>query len=212
MSPTSLASWTALWAALNAKGDPRPWHARIVAAYAQPQRHYHNLQHITECLVELERTHSLAAAPKLIAAALWFHDAVYDPHSATNEEDSAALAVECLTAARVDPAVISHVRALILCTKRHDPASVPDAALLIDIDLVVLGQPAARFWEYESAIRAEYAWVPWPTYAEKRAAILTRFLQRPALYRTESFRSRYEATARANLAAAITRLGASSPA
>ncbi|HEY1108969.1 MAG TPA: hypothetical protein VGE76_10060 [Opitutaceae bacterium] len=147
-----------------------------------------------------------------LAAALWFHDAGYDPYSTSNEDDSAALAYECLTEAHVDSEAVTHIRHLILCTKTHNPSGVADADLLIDIDLAILGQPAARFWEYEAAIRAEYAWVPWPTYAEKRAAILTRFLHRPAIYRTGSFQSRYEATARASLAAAIARLGASSPA
>lgn len=210
MSATSLASWSSLWAAIDAKGDPQPWHTRLLAAYAQPERHYHNLQHIAECLRELESTRSISTASRFIAAALWFHDAIYDPRSPTNEEDSAALAIECLTAAQIDPAAITRIRDLILCTKRHDPAGIPDAALLIDIDLAILGQPPPRFWDYEAAIRAEYAWVPWATYAEKRAAILTHFLHRPAIYRTESFQTRYEAPARANLTAALARLGASS--
>ncbi|HWA25203.1 MAG TPA: hypothetical protein VG734_05960, partial [Lacunisphaera sp.] len=81
-----------------------------------------------------------------------------------------------------------------------------DAALLLDIDLAILGQPAERFWQYEAAIRQEYAWVPAVTFAEKRAEILRKFLERPALYQTPAFRTRYETTARANLKAAIERL------
>lgn len=83
---------------------------------------------------------------------------------------------------------------------------MPDAATLLDIDLAILGQPAARFWGYERAIRMEYAWVPPDKYVEGRTSILTKFLQRPTIYRTDAFRARYETAARANLTAAIAAL------
>jgi predicted metal-dependent HD superfamily phosphohydrolase len=144
--------------------------------------------------------------PAAVEAALWFHDAVYDPRSATNEEDSAAAASECLSEAGVARPTVDFVRQLVLCTKTHEPAGVPNAAVLIDIDLAILGQPSARFWEYEQAIRAEYAWVPTATFAQKRSEILTRFLRRPAIFQTAAFRARYESTARANLDASVARL------
>jgi predicted metal-dependent HD superfamily phosphohydrolase len=203
---TDFAQWRRLWHDLAAAGDPQPWHRRLVSAYREETRHYHNLQHIAECLTEFDRVRALVSAPLAVEAALWFHDAVYDPRSGSNEEDSAAVAVDCLAAAGVASAAIDSVRQLILCTKTHEPGAVPDAALLIDIDLAILGQPTQRFWEYEHAIRAEYAWVPAATFAEKRAEILAHFLARPAIYRTASFRLKYEVAARANLQAAIARL------
>lgn len=209
MVRTDLIHWQALWRALNAKGDPHPWHERLVLAYRQTDRHYHNLQHLGECLVELDFVRPHLQQPAAVEAALWFHDAVYNSRSATNEEDSAALAVACLAASGVAPVTVEHIRQLVLCTQRHEPATVIDAGALIDIDLAILGQPPARFWEYEQAIRAEYAWVPAETFAQKRAEILTRFLQRSGIYRTASFRLRYEAQARANLSVAIVRLQAS---
>lgn len=208
MSRTDQAHWTDLWRALGAQGDAVPWHQRLVAAYAEPSRHYHNLRHLEECLGESDAARALAQKPSLVEAALWFHDAVYDPTSGHNEEDSARLAVECLAAGGVSPELIDLVRQLILCTKTHVPAATPDAALLIDIDLAILGQPAARFWDYERAIRAEYAWVPEETFREKRAEILARFLARPAIYHTDFYRQKYENVARANLRAAITALQA----
>jgi predicted metal-dependent HD superfamily phosphohydrolase len=50
------------------------------------------------------------------------------------------------------------VRDLILAT-RHD-VSPPggDAALLVDVDLAILGSPAERFDEYERQVRQEYSW------------------------------------------------------
>lgn len=205
-SRTTLPHWETLWRNLGARGDSASWHARLVAAYEERHRHYHHLQHLAECLTELDTAVALAVQPDWVEAALWFHDVVYDPRSATNEEDSAQWAVECLTAARVDPVAVDAVRQLILATKTHEPGDLADAALLIDIDLAILGQPAARFWEYEAAIRAEYAWVPAATFAEKRAEVLRRFLARPSLYRTAAFHQKYEAAARANLLAAVARL------
>jgi len=206
MTRTGFTHWRALWNELEAWGDPKPWHERLVAAYREPARKYHNLQHLEECLAELEANRAAARRPERVAAALWFHDAIYDPSSSQNEEASAALAVDCLDEADVLREPREIVRQLILCTKTHEPGDVPDAALLIDIDLSILGQPAARFWEYEQAVRAEYSWVPPVEFAQKRTAILSQFLSRPAIYRTELFRSRYEATARANLEAAIAQL------
>ncbi len=211
MKLTDLSPWQAWWRELGAQGDPAPWHQRLVAAYAEPSRSYHNLRHIEECLGELEVNRAHARQPALVAMALWFHDVVYDAHSASNEANSAQLAANCLTAARVESVSIDTVQRLILCTQTHEPGVDPDAALLIDIDLAILGQPSERFWDYERGIRAEYEWVPWPTYAQKRAEILTRFVKRPAIYRTESLARKYEAPSRVNLQAAIHRLLSAPP-
>jgi predicted metal-dependent HD superfamily phosphohydrolase len=206
MPLTDYSHWIALRRSLGAKGDADVWHQRLLAAYGESARSYHNLRHLEDCLTELALVRHSVSQPALIEIALWFHDAVYDSHSATNEEDSAALALACLKEAGLAEAVIAQVRGLILCTKRHEPGDVPDSAVLIDIDLAILGQASTRFWEYERGIRAEYAWVPSATFAEKRAEILTRFLQRPTIYRTPLFQARYESAARINLASAIAHL------
>lgn len=203
---TDFSRWRSLWDSLHASGDPAPWHARLQSAYGENTRFYHNLQHLEECLLEFDRVHSIVQQPDVLEAALWFHDAVYDPRSTTNEEDSAQLAFECFSKAKVAPETVEQIRQLILSTKSHEPISAGDGSLLIDIDLAILGQPAVRFWDYERAIRAEYAYVPEATFAEKRAQILQRFLERSSIYRTDPFRIRYESTARNNLEAAIARL------
>jgi predicted metal-dependent HD superfamily phosphohydrolase len=206
MNPCELFAWQTLWASLGARGDAEPWHQRLLAAYAEPQRHYHNRQHLEECLAELANADVKSESRRLIGTALWFHDAVYDPRSATNEEDSAQLADKCLTGAGVALETVEAIQRLVLATRTHESDGRPDAALLLDIDLAILGQALTRFWQYEDAIRAEYAWVPLEIFRVKRAEILHKFLQRPFLYQTESFQTRYETAARANLAAAIARL------
>jgi predicted metal-dependent HD superfamily phosphohydrolase len=94
---------------------------------------------------------------------------------------------------------------LIMATKHHSPPADSDAALVVDVDLAILGQPEQRFAEYEQQIRQEYAWVPQPIFTSKRSEILQRFLDREHIYATESFRQKYEARARQNLEQAIQR-------
>lgn len=203
MSRTDFENWQQLWRDLHAAGDPAAWHQCLIAAYSEPHRHYHNLQHLDECLHALDSTRPFAKKPAVVEAALWFHDAVYEPRSSTNEDDSAALGGTCFSAAGLPSTLTDEIRKLILCTKTHQPDTNADAALLIDIDLAILGQPPSRFLEYERGIRAEYSWVPDATYAQKRTEILAGFLCRPAIYRTPYFRDHYETSARANLSRAI---------
>ena len=81
-----------------------------------------------------------------------------------------------------------------------------DERLVTDIDLAILGADDAKFWDYEAAIRREYAWVAEDVYRSKRAEILSRFLERDRLYQTQRFHGKYDKAARANLRASIDRL------
>ena len=97
---------------------------------------------------------------------------------------------------------------MILDTKHTKPPHDTDGALLVDIDLTILGQSWERFEEYERQIRQEYEWVEAKTFAEGRSAMLKSFLKRPCIYYTNHFGDKYEARARMNLERSITRLTA----
>ncbi|MEO6624620.1 MAG: N-methyl-D-aspartate receptor NMDAR2C subunit, partial [Burkholderiaceae bacterium] len=138
--------------------------------------------------------------------ALWFHDAIYDIGRHDNEQRSADWAHAALLAAGVEPASAQRVHALIMVT-RHDCApDSRDAAVLLDIDLAILGQPPHVFARYELQIADEFAAVPLAQRTLRRSAILKHFLDRPRIYHTELFHSLYEVQAHANLAASITAL------
>jgi predicted metal-dependent HD superfamily phosphohydrolase len=94
----------------------------------------------------------------------------------------------------------------VLATKQHDGSLHPDAPLLVDVDLSILGQPPERFWQYENQIRAEYEWVPNEVFATRRAEILEQFLARKRIYSTDNFFRKYEAQARMNLRASVENL------
>ncbi len=82
----------------------------------------------------------------------------------------------------------------------------PEAGLLVDLDLSILGQPEAVFNRYENEIRREYAWVADGEFARGRSRVLEGFAIRPSIYSTPFFRAKYESAARANLARSIIRL------
>ena len=192
--------WARVWSDLNLV-PPAGLFEQLVAAYEEPQRHYHSGQHLRECLAHFEEVHDLAHHPGEVAIALWFHDAIYDVRGKANEQRSADWAVAALASAKAPLASCERVRQLIMVT-RHD--AVPhdaDQQLLVDIDLAILGASPQRFAEYEQQVRAEYSWVPGLLYNMKRKAVLKAFLRRKHIYSTPHFRQRYEAQARSNLGA-----------
>jgi predicted metal-dependent HD superfamily phosphohydrolase len=197
--------WVSLATVFGAR-EANEWYERLTAAYAEPQRHYHNHHHIAECLREFDEARSLLQNPARVELAIWFHDAVYDPRASDNEEQSAALADQFLRSAGASDEACAVVKRLVMATKHH-AATTPDEALLIDIDLSILGQDRERFAEYERQIREEYSWVPAAVFAEKRSQILQRFLARTRIYASGHFFDCYESRARQNLQWSIGQLG-----
>lgn len=171
----------------------------LAAAYAEPHRAYHNARHINDCLQQLDAARHLVQQPDLVEAALWYHDAVYDPRAADNEERSAILAREALQKAGVSGQHLEAIESLILMTRHKATPPTGDATVLVDIDLSILGRDPQTFEEYDRGIRQEYVWVPEQDYRQGRARILSSFLERPRLFGTDDFFQRYEQPARRNL-------------
>ena len=98
---------------------------------------------------------------------------------ATTRSAAPELAHDWLQRSASSRVLADSVKQLVLATKAHDGTLHPDAPLLVDVDLSILGQPPERFREYENAIRAEYAWVDQKTFTTRRAKFCERFLARP---------------------------------
>ena len=96
--------WRRLWTALGAQTINGGLFNQLVRAYGEPQRHYHTLQHLRECLAHWEAASALARRPEEVELALWFHDAVYDPRRSDNEARSAEWA-QASVAATVSGAI-----------------------------------------------------------------------------------------------------------
>jgi len=201
-------SWDRAWAGLGAGAADPALRERLLACHREPQRAYHTLQHLGECIDAFAAAIDLAAHPGEVELALWFHDAVYDVARHDNEEKSADWAHDAALHAGASADAAARVRGLVLATRHAAAPAGGDAALLVDIDLAILGAPVARFDEYELQVRREYAAVADDAFRAGRAGILRSFLARPALYATDRFRDLLEAPARANLRRSLARLDA----
>lgn len=169
----------------------------LIAAYTAPGRHYHNLAHIEDCLALLARVENLSEREHdILTAAIWWHDVVYDATRADNEEQSAVLAEQHV---RAD--IAAEVARLIRLTKTHDvQAGDRLGAILISIDLSILGAEPARYDAYAAAIRREFIHVPKQDYRAGRARMLDHFAARPVIFPDPAFAAKYDRRARANLA------------
>lgn len=178
-----------------------------MARYADPARHYHDLRHLRDVL---DRVALLTPDPDELRAVLlaaWYHDAVYDVRADDNEERSAALAEQALSAAGEGAAVVLEVTRLIRLTASHQVT--PDdrnGAVLCDADLAVLAGDEQSYALYTSAVREEYAHVDTESFRRGRAAVLERLLELPVLFSTSHGRAHWEAPARSNLTAELASL------
>lgn len=198
----------------------------VLGRYREPHRRYHGVVHVSRVVAALhELTTAIASAeddagddagtvdlaPLVIAAV--YHDAVYDPSSSSNEEDSARWAADQLRSLGADDRTIDRVRSAVLATARHlDPSTAPDLgiAVLLDADLAILGSGPSDYQSYVQGIRAEYAHLDDEQWRSGRCRVVDSLLDRDPLYHTAAGRSRWQARARANLTAERSRLASRS--
>lgn len=180
----------------------------ILARWSEPHRAYHTLQHLAECLAWLDLAGSEAHQPDRVELALWYHDAIYRPLASDNEAASAGLAVEHLGAAGAPADLVDAVQHLVMATAHSGSPPAGDPALIVDIDLAILGSPPDRYMEYERQIRMEYRAVPGLLFRRRRIEVLRGFLDRPAVYATPLLAGRLEAQARVNMNQALKGLAA----
>ncbi len=165
----------------------------LTKRYSEPHRRYHDLRHIANML---HHGAPLGLTEEQITA-IWFHDAIYDPMSKTNEIDSAALAVELLTQAGWDEARIKTVEQIVLDTQTHRPM-IEDSKLVLDLDLATLGGTWENYVAIGKRIREEFMVVPEEDWNSGRAAWLRGMLAKDQIYWTD-WGKPLEAEARRNL-------------
>jgi predicted metal-dependent HD superfamily phosphohydrolase len=197
--------WRQAWRAVVPDDDGDEIFQALIACYAEPHRAYHTLDHIRDCLRQLDLAHPLLSRAGEAELAVWFHDVVYDAGRNDNEARSAEWAETALIEKKVAGVTVQRIGELIRLTTHQDNHLTGDAALVCDADLAILGAEPARFDAYDLAIRLEYAWVPEPAYRRGRAEVLARFLSRPRIYHSSFFYERLEQLARANLRRAVER-------
>ncbi|HEY3527884.1 MAG TPA: hypothetical protein VGK78_01950 [Nocardioides sp.] len=170
----------------------------LLAAYADPNRGYHDTRHLIEVL---DRLDDLARAgvsfdATVAALAAWFHDAVYDGERDA-EERSAVWAEEALASTPY----AAEVARLVRLTETHDPAAEDTAGqALCDADLAILASSSERYDAYVTGVRRDYAHLSDPDFANGREAVLHDLAGRDRLFHTAYAREAWEPAARANLA------------
>jgi len=191
--------WARTWRNLGARGIPTDALAALVEAYTGPDRHYHNLGHVLDCLDKLDCLEGPSLHRAEVELALWFHDVIYDARASDNEFRSAELARSVMQSQNVPELGAERVVRLILATAHSAEPETEEEQLICDIDLSILGETPERFRLYDEQIRLEYAWVVDAVYRQKRSQVVESFLRRPHIYRTEFFFGRFEVSARINL-------------
>lgn len=192
--------WLTFCRGIGAEAPAPALFETMEALYAHPRRVYHNLDHIRDCLDLFEEAGG-AEEPVSLELALWLHDCIYQPGRPDNEAMSAKIAAMFGRELALGEGVVRHVQDLILATHHSDPGPGPgrDAALIADIDLAILGAPEDEYDRYAAAIRVEFGFAPDEDYRKGREGFLRTLLARPRIYRTDLFRIRCEAKARANI-------------
>lgn len=193
------------------------WFEKLCQYHCEAQRHYHTLMHLEEMFLYLDlmlsnknvtvlKKSSTSQQEESLVLATFFHDAIYNVHSASNEEDSAVLFQQFIKEVDAGGAVIAEgfeetVVQMILATKKHQVSeeNTPLLALFLDMDMAVLGKEAKAYDRYAKLIRKEYQHVPHATYCEKRADILEEFLKQSQIYGTETMLVTLEQRARDNI-------------
>ena len=158
------------------------WHSdclvEVAARWNERQRCWHAPQHALAMLRQIAALSVQKDEREVLALAAVYHDAVYDPRAADNEERSAAL----LTQHAADPGAPVVRRALDLIADSKW-ARCPDTSLgqtFFCLDAFQLSDecPLAERLAYERAIFREYQWVPWTVYRAKRAEFLRGWAER----------------------------------
>jgi predicted metal-dependent HD superfamily phosphohydrolase len=171
---------------------PEVW-PNIVAAYGEPQRHYHTLDHIAAVVADFLPLRDRFDDPDAALLALFFHDIVYDPARSDNEERSADALAAVLTGRIADLACVH-----ILATKTHE-AGTPDAALVVDIDMAILAAPWPDYLRYAKNVAREYLPVYGAeAYAAGRCEMFLKPVQERRIFVTEIF-APHEVAAQRNI-------------
>lgn len=171
----------------------------LIRFYSTDSRQYHGLPHIVKLLSLLEEYKFYIQDEDVVFLAIWFHDAIYSTWRNDNEEKSAFWANETLKSSTMPPENIEKVVQYIEATKTHEATTDSDLCFFLDFDLSILGSDDTIYDVYARQIREEYSLTPSFMYKRGRRKVLKRLLERPHIYHTTIFQSKFEAKARENI-------------
>ena len=208
--PRLMRAWDSLLPGHTALGED------LLERYEQPHRKYHTSVHLSEMLTALKTLYKRhhTATPRAVLLAAWFHDAVYEANPGDDEAASADLARTTLTPLASTGSLtnreVTAIAHLIELTASHQLADGIEeytsgaltraaAEFFLDADLAILAADSPRYTRYVAGVRAEYAHYAPDAFTRGRAAILQGFLNRTAIYASDTAHLLWDAPARLNL-------------
>jgi predicted metal-dependent HD superfamily phosphohydrolase len=174
-------------------------HQQLMDSYSEPQRYYHTLDHIEHCLSLFDNISSKLKSPHALELAIWFHDVIYQPGAANNEQLSADQFMRT-TKNRFDDSLRNTVYQHIMATLHlHSEMNHADTQYMVDIDLSSFGLPWPEFIHDSENLRREMAHLSNEDYCRKQSAFQQALMDRPRFFRSDYFYQNYESQARQNL-------------
>jgi predicted metal-dependent HD superfamily phosphohydrolase len=173
--------------------------SEIAKQHSSKMRYYHSLDHLDHMMLQLQQVQSAIELWDAVVLAVAYHDIIYNPLRSNNEERSAAIAVERLTAAGVDADTVARTHRHILASKAHMMSADQDTNYFTDADLSVLGARLEVYKQYADHVRKEYRYFPDLVYIPGRKKVLRHFLDMPRIFKTEHFYLNFETQAHQNL-------------
>ena len=169
----------------------------IESKYTEKHRTYHNLKHLEELFSYFDDYKTHLELPDLVSFSIFYHDIIYNIWKKDNEEKSADFALEVLSTLLPELS-LEIIKEQIIATKTHESAHL-DTQYLIDFDLAILGQSSVVYQQYSKLIRTEYKLVPSLLYKQGRKKVLQHFIDKPFIYKTDTFIAKFEEQAKTNL-------------
>lgn len=165
---------------------------QILDAYRSKDRHYHNLAHLSDMLIQVEDYIHEENPKAYCVISSFLHDYIYIPQLSNNEEASADFAVEALHNLGIKDEDIAQIKRLILLTKHSNVHLISEEyeAIFIDIDLSILASEPDRYKKYTDEIRREYAMIPTPIFNQARAHFLKSMLSKESIFHSKEFKLR----------------------
>lgn len=165
--------------------------------YSSKSRHYHNLEHIENMLIELDNVKSKIQDLDALLFAIYYHDIIYKPTKNDNEHQSASIFKKRIS--KTSFTNLSKCMAQIEATKEHKLSNDYDTNILLDIDLSILGKSTTAYKKYCEDIRKEYSIYPDFMYKRGRKKVVKSILDLNSIYKTAFFKQKFENQAKENL-------------
>ncbi|KAJ4351992.1 uncharacterized protein N0V89_007338 [Didymosphaeria variabile] len=188
----------------------------ITQLYQDPQRHYHNLDHINHMLSLIPTDHPNG---RELTYATWFHDCAYDPQAkhGVNETESMQHWEKHVEERGEELSDIKEIVCLMIdCTITH---TVPSASPVLvqnetkthlvqrflDMDMDILASQRDDYLEYTRKVRREYGYFTDEDFRKGRAKFLRSELKKERLFYLDENEGKNE-IARQNMRAELAML------